>query len=73
MKRYGIRTTSKDSTPGFRGTDIIEDWYPTESERDIHYEYLTRKTDPRAEFMANKGISNECIDDSYEKIEMECD
>lgn len=71
MKKYGIKTVTKDSTPGFRDTDITEKWYPTEEERDKAYNYLNRKLDPLAEFFGNKGISNDYIEKSYSKIEKE--
>jgi len=68
MNKYGIRTICRDSTPGFRSKDITERWYDSEEERDRYYDSWTREVDPIAEFIANKGVSNEYIEYSYEKI-----
>lgn len=69
MKKYGIKTVCKDSTPGFRSTDVTETWYDSESERNKQYEYLTKKVDPYADFVANKGLSDEYNEYTYTKIE----
>lgn len=66
MEKYGIRTTEKDSTPGFRSEDITVEWFTSEAERNKYYDNLTT---PRKPNLRDMMIDNDNITHYYEKIE----
>ncbi|HHV7361496.1 TPA: hypothetical protein ACUNBO_004215 [Morganella morganii] len=66
MKKYGIRTTEKDSTPGFRSNDITVKWFSSETERNKYYDHLTA---PRKPDLRDMMTDNDYITSHYEKIE----
>ena len=66
MKKYGIRTTEKDSTPGFRSKDITVRWFTSEAERNKYYDHLTTPRKPDLRDMMTDHDNITCY---YEKIE----
>ncbi|CND40642.1 hypothetical protein [Yersinia pseudotuberculosis] len=66
MKKYGIRTTENDSTPGFRSRDVTVTWFTSETERNQRYENLTK---PRTYDLRDMMFDDGYITSSYEKVE----